>query len=228
LNNAIVGGGVFYQGTNENGLNIKLSNGNFISTLPIAAYDNDISDKGVLSVLPINNGFIAAGNYKSYVQGNTYNNICALDSNMSLLPWNPNINGPVYSAMQVDSQTLAVAGLFNSCNGKVVGNICLLTNPLGNQITTSYNTIQDKSLLDFAMYPNPAQSLLIIEPNFDESLASVCLYDMEGRCLLNRQLANGIQNRVQLELSSLSNGIYLVQVRTTDGRSLDKKCVISR
>lgn len=63
-----------------------------------------------------------------------------------------------------------------------------------------------------AVYPNPAKDLVNIQIN--QAQFGVTLYDMTGRQVLSTS------NEFQLDLSNLNAGIYLIDIRDTNGVSL--------
>jgi hypothetical protein len=70
--------------------------------------------------------------------------------------------------------------------------------------------------LSLKIYPNPVYDLLTIE--LEEEITSVNIISLDGRILLNESTKNII------DVSSLSAGIYFVEVKT-DRNSYRKKIV---
>lgn len=65
----------------------------------------------------------------------------------------------------------------------------------------------------FNVYPNPAKDKISISGSFNSnSLIQVYIYDMQGKQLLHDQFAN--QNTLELDVSFLKNGFYLINVIT--------------
>ncbi|TNE56405.1 MAG: T9SS type A sorting domain-containing protein [Bacteroidetes bacterium] len=87
----------------------------------------------------------------------------------------------------------------------------------------------DASGAGFGMWPNPASSRLTVEvPLLADANVQVTLFDASGRTALQQQrnLVRG-DNRIDLELSNLQNGIYFVQVRNGEHTSM-RKLVVQR
>jgi hypothetical protein len=74
----------------------------------------------------------------------------------------------------------------------------------------------------FTVWPNPASNFLVIEPDTRVQDYSVFITDLYGRIILN---FTGIRNRNQIDISSLSPGIYLIRIQT-DGISSIQKIIV--
>ena len=79
----------------------------------------------------------------------------------------------------------------------------------------------------FGMFPNPATDQLTVEVNMEaENDVQVAVTDASGRVAVqqHRTLGKG-DNKMQIDLGSLSNGIYFVQVRNGDAVNTRKLVV---
>jgi hypothetical protein len=76
----------------------------------------------------------------------------------------------------------------------------------------------------FAVYPNPATSLVTISGTGNRLITGVKLLDTHGRIALSKVVNE--RGRVQLNVNSLSPGIYIMQIES-QGRIENKKLVIS-
>lgn len=79
----------------------------------------------------------------------------------------------------------------------------------------------------FGMYPNPATEQLTIEVNMEaDNDVQVAVTDASGRVAVqqHRTMGKG-DNKMQLDLASLSNGIYFVQVRNGEAVNTRKLVV---
>lgn len=76
---------------------------------------------------------------------------------------------------------------------------------------------------DFSVYPNPSRGQFWV--NWEEGNAVISVYDMYGRQVCQSQQI--FPGRTELELSHLSNGMYLVQIKA-DTKVLSKRLIISR
>ncbi|MFY0713597.1 leucine-rich repeat domain-containing protein [Seonamhaeicola sp. NFXS20] len=67
--------------------------------------------------------------------------------------------------------------------------------------------------LGFNMYPNPTRDVVVIK-NKQLRNAAVTVYDLNGRALLNKTISAA---ESQINISNLSNGIYLFKVKADNG-----------
>jgi hypothetical protein len=77
------------------------------------------------------------------------------------------------------------------------------------------NSIRNKNLLDFTIFPNPASDKVFIKLGFDlKSDAEITLKDLSGKVIL-RQALNASQNANTYEQnkSDISSGIYILSLR---------------
>lgn len=70
------------------------------------------------------------------------------------------------------------------------------------------------------VYPNPASTTIHID-GLDNGVA-INLYDITGRMVMQRTFTN------ELSLSHLSNGLYLLNITTTDGAVISKKIMVNQ
>lgn len=85
--------------------------------------------------------------------------------------------------------------------------------PSGQIITiTSLNPIKDQGEM-IKVYPNPAVDQLTVESK-SSNIEKIALYDLKGS-LLYSESSN--TNRVNLSVSTLQPGVYILKVKTTEG-----------
>ena len=78
----------------------------------------------------------------------------------------------------------------------------------------------DKYSSSVIIYPNPANTQITIETHpISKGQLTIC--NLNGQEIMQQQLFN---SKTQLDISSLSNGVYLVKV-VSDGRIEVKKIV---
>ncbi|AOW08905.1 PQQ-dependent sugar dehydrogenase [Flavobacterium gilvum] len=75
----------------------------------------------------------------------------------------------------------------------------------------------------FAIYPNPAHSEIIIQKSNKNYPVEVTLFDMEGKMLLKQKTENKKTNSIQME--HLSKGLYIVTVKNDQGQLLTYKLI---
>ena len=76
------------------------------------------------------------------------------------------------------------------------------------KVSTSVNSIAVKEIT--RVYPNPVSDILFVESMDGNSIQQVRIIDLNGRLLIHETLA-GLSSH-SLDLSSLSKGVYLVEV----------------
>ena len=80
-------------------------------------------------------------------------------------------------------------------------------------------SIEDETLTDLSIYPNPADDILIIKTSADlrEKIATV--FDITGKRVYNQKLLNN-----RLNVSSLESGVYVLRIES-EGKSIRRKFV---
>jgi glucose/arabinose dehydrogenase len=76
----------------------------------------------------------------------------------------------------------------------------------------------------FSMSPNPAKNTFTIKSSTTNFATSVQMHDLTGKLLLTQSLENAPENNISI--ASLSKGIYMVTVETTNGTSHTSKLVV--
>ncbi|MEZ4778674.1 MAG: T9SS type A sorting domain-containing protein [Flavobacteriaceae bacterium] len=74
--------------------------------------------------------------------------------------------------------------------------------------------INDKTLNNISLFPNPAQNMIQIES--DEQILKVTIYSILGEIIASE---NGTK---KIDVSTLQRGLYLIQVETSYGRGAQK------
>jgi hypothetical protein len=90
--------------------------------------------------------------------------------------------------------------------------------------------LEDKKTNDInlGIYPNPAQDMVYITIGQDaERLRSAQVYDVAGRLLktIDHETSD---NTLQISITDLPNGVYIVRLLTNEGLYMDKKLIVSR
>lgn len=80
--------------------------------------------------------------------------------------------------------------------------------------------IENKTQLNFIVYPNPTKDFLYIEsPNFE--LKIIELTDMNGRLLIKRAAS---EQKIKFEIGNLKSGIYILKINSIDNS--DAKIIV--
>ena len=89
-------------------------------------------------------------------------------------------------------------------------------NPTMTTLSTS-----DFSISNFNVYPNPASDFITIESNIQDEISTVQVFDLLGKQVISR----GIENN-KLNVSNLSQGMYMLKINSVKGNSITKKIII--
>lgn len=90
----------------------------------------------------------------------------------------------------------------------------------------NYSTValQEETKSDFNLYPNPTNTFVNIEFSKITESSKLQVSDLMGRIILS-QPVNG-KNKVQMDVSNLSGGVYIVTVADKKGNASTKQLVI--
>ena len=86
---------------------------------------------------------------------------------------------------------------------------------------TQITEVSQKSAL--SVYPNPVKDVLNISLNGSSSTIRVSVMDLTGKELIQKTISN---NKAQIDVSGLSQGIYVVHCKTSDGISGYAKFIV--
>ena len=90
--------------------------------------------------------------------------------------------------------------------------------PTVYSFTTSNLGINEvKKELNASIFPNPVKDILNIQ--FDGKLKSVEIYNLQGQKLITA-------TQKQINISSLSSGIYIVRIEDIENNTITKKIII--
>ncbi len=115
--------------------------------------------------------------------------------------------GPSKSYSDTGWYDIKLVGISNGCRDSLV-----ITNAV--YVIDQFTSTETLKRVKWKMYPNPANELLIIETETAIS-GGIRLLDMLGREQIVRPGTS--ETRVEIPLLQLSNGIYLVQIKTDQG-----------
>lgn len=88
--------------------------------------------------------------------------------------------------------------------------------------TLTLDIIEQLKEMNVLLYPNPASHIVHIKPNDGIIITSIQLYDISGK-----KINVTLSDEKTLDVTSLSNGIYLLNIFSEDG-SVSKKLVIKK
>jgi hypothetical protein len=103
-------------------------------------------------------------------------------------------------------------------------NPAIVTNTFNTEFVQqlSTTTFTDKNIV---VYPNPASTLVNVSlNNSSETISSVSIYDLLGKKVIDNNAINS--NQVIINTSSLSKGVYLIEITSDSTIKLIKKLII--
>jgi len=83
----------------------------------------------------------------------------------------------------------------------------------------TFEKVDELAINQINIFPNPVSEYLIIKSDYD--VEKVRILDLKGLAIITSNYSN-------ISLSQLENGIYIVEVETSDGKYLRKKIIVSR
>ena len=86
------------------------------------------------------------------------------------------------------------------------------------KITTALGTANYELESQISLFPNPATSIITIELK-DITFVKATIFDINGRAL---KTENNIDNRNEINISSLAKGVYLIQIASDSGTVFKK------
>ena len=84
------------------------------------------------------------------------------------------------------------------------------------------SVIEEVKLNDFQLFPNPTNGSITIKSGSNQSDCNITITDLTGRKLYNVQ---NTSNTNLIDVSELSNGIYLVNIMQQNGESVCLKFI---
>lgn len=108
-----------------------------------------------------------------------------------------------------------VTGFNNVFNSTICYTLRVQLGTASEPEMTGAETLTDKYRIK--VYPNPVSSVLNVSISGTTSKATIKVYDLNGKLVLNRNASAGNTN---LNINQFSNGIYVVKVIDTNGNTL--------
>ncbi len=112
-----------------------------------------------------------------------------------------------------------IAVLFACCSQVYSGN------------TSDWNSIssfeQEKNQPDLKLYPNPCKDKKVTIELNSELISEIRLINIAGKEVFIKKIEIPV-NRQQLDLTGIPNGIFMVQVKTTNNQIKVKKLLVTK
>lgn len=161
-------------------------------------------------------GFLHPGAFKKNSQGHQYILKDALYKSVD--------NGVTWTNLGLPSEFIHgatdVAGLFIDSNDDVFVKsstyIYLPSSSWGFYKITETLGVENPESNPVSVYPNPASNLITIQTT--HSISNVSVYDMQGKNVLN------VNDNI-IDVSNLSNGLYLIKIEDSQGNKMNSKFV---
>ena len=97
------------------------------------------------------------------------------------------------------------------------GFMCAVRLASGKSVATSV-----KSSNDFSLFPNPAKSVIDVKVETLVGTGTIVITDLYGKTIKTQPLSMGNNN---ISIDNLSKGIYLISIRTSEGKTTKKLVV---
>lgn len=91
------------------------------------------------------------------------------------------------------------------------------------------NSISDKEKIEFELklYPNPCKNSKVTVDFQSKEISEIRLTNITGKQVLMKEYKFPT-HKTQLQLLDIPNGMYLIQIKTTDNKTHVKKLLVSK
>ncbi|NVO04037.1 MAG: T9SS type A sorting domain-containing protein [Bacteroidetes bacterium] len=114
----------------------------------------------------------------------------------------------------------------NSDTGFIVGNNQFYRTTIAGGATVSVNDISNPDKSTISVYPNPATDQITIElPNSETGKIELSIVNLMGQMIYKQET---FDNSKIIDISQFAEGIYLIQAKTEDKKTYNKKIIIAR
>ena len=80
---------------------------------------------------------------------------------------------------------------------------------------------------ELKIYPNPCKGDKVTVEFKSHQIAEIQLTNITGKQVFNKKF-NFTENKIQLQLNDIPNGMYLLKVKSVDNKTVVKKFIISK
>lgn len=125
------------------------------------------------------------------------------------------LNGAAIPASNFSNYITNIEGTYSLVLSDTVGCLSASSNTLSVTTIdcTGFETLQ---ATDIVIYPNPANQFLNLSMSSNYQVASIAIFDMQGR-ILNLIVAPSYNGIYQIPLHDISNGLYFISINTSKG-----------
>jgi len=110
------------------------------------------------------------------------------------------------------------AGVFNLSSPPLTGGGFIL------KLSTAVTGVSESTASDFNFFPNPATDQVIIQSSSGDRMDNIAVFDLSGKCISS--IAANQHTAFRLDVSSLSAGMYLLQITSSAGITAKKLQVV--
>ncbi len=86
---------------------------------------------------------------------------------------------------------------------------------------------EKKEFSELKIYPNPCKSDKITVESYEKEISEIIITNIAGKQVLLKKFSLP-ENKKQLNLSEVNNGIYFVKIITNNGKQVVKKLIVSK
>ena len=94
--------------------------------------------------------------------------------------------------------------------------------PKGNSIFT-----KKQNASEVKIYPNPCRNSRITVEFKSHPISEIQLTNIAGKVVLKKKF-NFAEMKKQLQLNNIQNGMYLLQIKSVDNKTIVKKFIVSK
>lgn len=77
------------------------------------------------------------------------------------------------------------------------------------------------------IYPNPCKTNIVTIDFNSNQITEIQLINITGKQVFSKKF-NSVENKIQLELNDIQNGMYLLKVKSIDNKMVVKKFIVSK
>jgi uncharacterized repeat protein (TIGR01451 family) len=163
-----------------------------------------------------------------YIMDRVDNNVTWKFDNIQLPASVPNTNiGKGYVMFRVKPKSGYAVGdvIPNTASIYFDFNPAIITNTFNSEFVAQL-AVNEFENGDFVFYPNPVYDVVTVSlKNEGNSIASIAVYDVLGKLIFAQQPSTSITSET-IDLSSVSKGMYLLEVTTTANLKVVKKLIV--
>ena len=101
-------------------------------------------------------------------------------------------------------------------------------NSINNSASWNKSFFNEKEVIpELKIYPNPCKTNLVNIDFNTKEISEIQLINITGKQIFSKKFISP-QNKTQVQLNDVQNGMYLLKVKSTDNKTVVKKFIISK